>query len=95
MFSPYVIPYCITVASAVAPDASLQFILYGAFVVLPVILAYTVGVDWIFRGRLRQAETPPELGALTASAHPSDQSTMVKPGGSSMVGAWAGRGWRK
>jgi cytochrome bd ubiquinol oxidase subunit II len=51
MFWPYMIPYSITVADAAAPDASLQFIWYGAIMVLPVILAYTVGVYWIFRGK--------------------------------------------
>jgi cytochrome bd ubiquinol oxidase subunit II len=53
MFWPYIIPFSITVADAAAPYASLQFLAYGAVVVLPVILAYTVGVYWIFRGKVR------------------------------------------
>ena len=55
MFWPFIIPYSITVAAAAGPDASLRFIFYGAVVVLPVILAYTAGVYWIFRGKVRQA----------------------------------------
>jgi cytochrome bd ubiquinol oxidase subunit II len=56
MFWPYMIPYSITVGSAAAPDASLQFLFYGAVVVLPIILAYTIGVYWIFRGKLHKGE---------------------------------------
>jgi cytochrome bd ubiquinol oxidase subunit II len=54
MFWPYMVPYSITVASAASPDASLQFLFYGAILVLPVILAYTIGVYWIFRGKIRR-----------------------------------------
>jgi cytochrome bd ubiquinol oxidase subunit II len=56
MFWPYMIPYSITVASAAAPDASLQFLFYGGIVVLPVILAYTIGVYRIFRGKIHRDE---------------------------------------
>jgi cytochrome d ubiquinol oxidase subunit II len=66
VFWPYMIPYSITIANAAAPDASLQFIFYGAIVVLPVVLAYTVGVYWIFRGKQRKAEAPPDVSALPA-----------------------------
>jgi cytochrome bd ubiquinol oxidase subunit II len=53
MFWPYMIPYSVTVASAAAPDASLQFLFYGGISVLPVIAAYTIGVYWVFRGKVR------------------------------------------
>jgi cytochrome bd ubiquinol oxidase subunit II len=53
MFWPYMIPYSITVASAAAPDASLGFLFYGGIVVLPVIAIYTIGVYWVFRGKVR------------------------------------------
>jgi cytochrome d ubiquinol oxidase subunit II len=53
MFWPYMIPYSITIANAAAPDASLQFLFYGGVVVLPVIAAYTIGVYWVFRGKVR------------------------------------------
>ena len=55
MFWPYMIPYPMTVASAAAPDASLGFLFYGGIVVLPVIAIYTIGVYWVFRGKVRQA----------------------------------------
>ena len=54
MFWPYMIPYSITVGQAAAPDASLQFLFYGGVVVLPVIAAYTIGVYWVFRGKVRK-----------------------------------------
>jgi len=50
----YIIPYSITVASAAAPESSLRFLFYGGVVVLPVIAAYTVGVYWVFRGKVRK-----------------------------------------
>jgi cytochrome d ubiquinol oxidase subunit II len=54
MFWPYMIPYSITVASAAAPEPSLQFLFYGGVVVIPVIAAYTIGVYWVFRGKVRK-----------------------------------------
>jgi len=54
MLWPYMIPYAITVANAAAPDASLQFLFYGVVVVLPVIVVYTIGVYWVFRGKVRR-----------------------------------------
>src|SRR5271170_8147102 len=54
MFWPYLIPYSVTVAGAASPDASLKFLFYGAgVVVLPIIVAYTIGGYWIFRGKIR------------------------------------------
>ena len=52
MFWPHMIPYAVTVADAAAPDASLRFFFYGGIVVLPVIAAYTIGVYWVFRGKI-------------------------------------------
>jgi cytochrome d ubiquinol oxidase subunit II len=57
MFWPYIIPYSITLADAAAPDASLAFLFYGGVVVLPVIVAYTIGVYWLFRGKVRPGES--------------------------------------
>ena len=54
MFWPYMIPYSVTVASAASPDASLRFFFYGGIAVLPVIFAYTIGVYWVFRGKVRK-----------------------------------------
>jgi cytochrome d ubiquinol oxidase subunit II len=56
MFWPYMVPYSITVANAAAPQASLSFLFWGAGVfVLPVVIVYTIGVYWIFRGKVRKA----------------------------------------
>jgi cytochrome d ubiquinol oxidase subunit II len=52
MFWPYMIPYSLTVGDAAAPDASLKFLFYGGIVVLPVIAVYTIGVYWVFRGKV-------------------------------------------
>jgi len=51
MYWPYMIPYTITVSDAAAPDASLEFLFYGAVVILPIIVIYTIGVYWVFRGK--------------------------------------------
>jgi cytochrome d ubiquinol oxidase subunit II len=53
MFWPYMVPFALTVGSAAAPDASLQFLFYGGVVILPVIAIYTAGVYWVFRGKVR------------------------------------------
>jgi len=64
LFWPYMIPYSITVGSAAAPDASLSFLFWGAgLFVLPVIVAYTVGVYWIFRGKLGSGGYAPTIAA--------------------------------
>jgi cytochrome bd ubiquinol oxidase subunit II len=55
MFWPYMIPYALTVKDAAAPDVSLKFLFYGAIVVLPVIAVYTIGVYWVFRGKVRKS----------------------------------------
>jgi cytochrome bd ubiquinol oxidase subunit II len=53
LFWPYMIPYSVTVVSAAAPEASLAFLFWGAgLFVLPVIAMYTIGVYWVFRGKL-------------------------------------------
>ena len=59
MLWPYMIPYSVTVASAAAPDASLRFLFYGGVVVLPVIAAYTIGVYWVFRGKIGKVAGKP------------------------------------
>ena len=57
-FWPYMIPYSVTIAEAAAPPESLNFMFYGAgLVVFPVVLIYTAVVYWIFRGKVgEQAE---------------------------------------
>jgi cytochrome d ubiquinol oxidase subunit II len=48
---PFVVPRAITVWDAAAPDESLRFLLVGAVVLLPLILAYTAYSYWVFRGK--------------------------------------------
>ena len=43
-------------AGAEAPDGSLRFLFYGGIVVLPVIALYTMGVYWVFRGKVRAVQ---------------------------------------
>ena len=53
-FWPYMIPFSLTIEDAAAPTASLEFLYYGAgIVVFPAVLIYTVAVYWIFRGKVR------------------------------------------
>ena len=52
-FLPFMIPFKVTVAQAAAPDASLAFLFWGAgIVVLPLTLAYTIAVYFVFRGKV-------------------------------------------
>lgn len=50
--SPYIVPRVITIQEAAAPDKSLMFMLIGALVLLPMILAYTAYSYWVFRGKV-------------------------------------------
>jgi cytochrome bd ubiquinol oxidase subunit II len=42
------------VADAAAPEASLRLLFDGGVVVLPVIAAHTIGVYWVFRGKIHK-----------------------------------------
>ena len=53
---PHVVPPRITIWQAAAPDSSLGFMLVGAAVLLPVILAYTAYNYWVFRGKVRAGD---------------------------------------
>jgi cytochrome d ubiquinol oxidase subunit II len=55
-FYPYMVPTSITLWEAAAPDESLKFLLVGALVLLPMILAYTAYAYWVFRGKVRPGE---------------------------------------
>lgn len=50
-FFPYVVPEKITAAEAASADASLEFILVGVAIVLPIILIYTVYLYRVFWGK--------------------------------------------
>jgi cytochrome d ubiquinol oxidase subunit II len=51
-FYPYIVPPSLTIRSAAAPDSSLEFLLVGAVVLVPLILAYTAWSYWVFRGKI-------------------------------------------
>jgi cytochrome d ubiquinol oxidase subunit II len=53
-FYPYLVPTSVTLWEAAAPDSSLSFLLAGAAVLLPVILAYTGYSYWVFRGKVNR-----------------------------------------
>ena len=55
-FFPYMVPPSITLWQAAAPDRSLGFLLVGALILLPIILAYTGYAYWVFRGKVRPGE---------------------------------------
>ena len=55
-FYPYIVPGALTIAEAAAPDASLGFLLVGAVVLVPIILAYTGYAYWVFRGKVDPEE---------------------------------------
>ena len=54
-FYPYSVPGALTIREAAAPDASLGFLLVGALVLVPIILAYTGYAYWVFRGKVDPA----------------------------------------
>jgi cytochrome d ubiquinol oxidase subunit II len=49
---PYLVPTSVTIWEAAAPDVSLEFLLAGAAVLLPIILVYTAYSYWVFRGKV-------------------------------------------
>ena len=51
-FYPNLVPPALTIAEAAAPDRSLAFLLVGAVVLIPMILAYTAYSYWVFRGKV-------------------------------------------
>ncbi len=55
-FFPYIVPYSLTISEAAAAPNSQALLLVGALILLPVILAYTAYIYWVFRGKT-------ELGA--------------------------------
>jgi len=49
---PYIVPTEVTIYEAAAPARSQIFMLVGASVLLPLILAYTAYTYWVFRGKI-------------------------------------------
>lgn len=54
-FLPYVIPFRITLWEAASGRSTHEFLLIGALVVTPVVLAYTAFAYRVFRGRTPEA----------------------------------------
>jgi cytochrome bd ubiquinol oxidase subunit II len=50
---PYIVPDSVTIWEAAAPASSQIFMLIGAGVMIPIILAYTGYAYWVFRGKVR------------------------------------------
>ncbi|MCW3476977.1 cytochrome d ubiquinol oxidase subunit II [Limobrevibacterium gyesilva] len=50
---PAIVPPSITIRDAAAPPESQGFLLVGAIVLVPMILAYTGYAYWVFRGKVR------------------------------------------
>jgi cytochrome d ubiquinol oxidase subunit II len=48
---PYVVPRAVTIWDAAASPESLSFLLVGAVIIIPLILAYTSWAYWVFRGK--------------------------------------------
>jgi cytochrome d ubiquinol oxidase subunit II len=55
-FYPYIVPGALTIKEAAAPDDSLAFLLVGAVILIPIILAYTGYAYWVFRGKVDPEE---------------------------------------
>jgi cytochrome d ubiquinol oxidase subunit II len=55
-FYPYIVPASLTIWDAAAPESSLAFLLVGALVLVPMILAYTSYSYWVFRGKVDPEE---------------------------------------
>ncbi len=51
-FYPHIVPSSVTIQAAAAPENSLRFLLVGAAVLLPLILAYTAYSYRVFRGKV-------------------------------------------
>jgi cytochrome d ubiquinol oxidase subunit II len=51
-FAPYIVPYALNFRQAAAPDNALGLMLVGTAAILPLILAYTGWVYWVFRGKI-------------------------------------------
>ncbi|MEH3128165.1 cytochrome d ubiquinol oxidase subunit II [Agrobacterium cavarae] len=55
-FYPYMIPGVLTIKEAAAPESSMKFLLVGAVILVPMILAYTAYAYWVFRGKIDPEE---------------------------------------
>jgi cytochrome bd ubiquinol oxidase subunit II len=54
---PYLVPPALTIWQAAAAPKSQMFMLVGTFVLLPLVLAHTAYVYWLFRGKIGPGES--------------------------------------
>jgi cytochrome d ubiquinol oxidase subunit II len=52
---PYIVPHVLTIWQMAAPKSSLLFMLIGALLLLPVLLAYTSYSYYVFRGKVTES----------------------------------------
>ncbi len=55
-FYPHLVPPSLSIHDSAAPESSLQFLLIGSAILLPMILAYTAYSYWVFRGKVRHGD---------------------------------------
>ena len=48
---PQIVPPSISIWQAAAPDKSLEFLLIGTLILMPIIVAYMAHAYWVFRGK--------------------------------------------
>lgn len=53
---PYIVPFQVTIFDAAAPRSTLSFSIVGAFIFVPLVLAYTAYIYYVFRGKVREGE---------------------------------------
>jgi cytochrome d ubiquinol oxidase subunit II len=53
---PNIIPPSVSIQAAAGPSESLRFLLVGALITIPIILAYTAWSYYVFRGKVRVGE---------------------------------------
>jgi cytochrome bd ubiquinol oxidase subunit II len=49
---PQIVPPAITIRQAAAPEKSLEFLLFGTLILVPMIIGYTAHAYWVFRGKV-------------------------------------------
>lgn len=52
---PYIIPHAVPVWEAASAPSSLEFLLFGALFLLPILIAYTIYAYRVFRGKVTKA----------------------------------------
>ena len=73
---PYAIPPSIKIAQAAARQETLLFTLWGALIVLPVVLAYTAYSYWVFRGK-QEGKRDMSEGAVNVGTGAKDRSKIT------------------